>query len=193
MPFKIEETSIKGLFRITPHFFEDERGYFIKDFEKLEFEAYGLPTEFYETNESKSRKGTLRGLHFQSEYSQGKLIRVIKGSVYDVAVDLRLDSETFGKWEAFELNERNHQMVYIPENFAHGFLTLENDTIFNYKCTNKYSPTHDSGILWNDNELNVLWPLDDIQNELLLSEKDKLLPTFSEIKKRLLEKRKNNE
>ena len=178
MSFKFKSTTIEGLITIEPHYFFDERGYFIKDFEKDIFASNGLPVEFYESNESKSKKGTLRGLHFQNNYSQGKLIRVIKGPVYDVAVDLRANSKTFGKWEAFYLSEYEQNMLYIPENFAHGFLTLENDTIFSYKCTNKYSPADDSGILWSDKDLAVSWPLELVNNEIIVSEKDKMLQSF---------------
>lgn len=182
MSFKFHKTSIEGLIRIDPHYFSDERGYFIKDFEKEIFSLNGLPTEFYEVNESKSKKGTLRGLHFQNNFSQGKLIRVIKGAVYDVAVDLRKDSKTFGKWEGFYLSEKDHNMLYIPKNFAHGFLTLEDDTIFSYKCTDKYSPVDDSGIIWNDEELAIKWPLELVSEKLIISEKDSNLQSFKEYK-----------
>ena len=130
MALSIERTPIEGLILIHPHVFEDERGYFIKDFERNFFSENGLPVDFLETNESKSKKGTIRGLHFQQRFSQGKLIRVIKGAVYDVAVDLRFGSSTFGKWMGFELSEYNHNVLYIPEGFAHGFLALEDDSIF---------------------------------------------------------------
>lgn len=179
MAFKFIKTNIEGLILIEPHQFCDERGYFIKDFEKDIFEANGLPTKFYECNESKSKKGTLRGLHFQTRNSQGKLIRVIKGAVYDVAVDLRKDSPTFGKWQGFYLNEENRNMLYIPENFAHGFLSLEDDTIFSYKCTDKYNPEYDSGIKWDDKEINIEWPLDKVQ-DIIISEKDNVLQSFNE-------------
>lgn len=122
MAISIQKTSIEGLTLIHPHVFEDQRGYFIKDFEKSVYEQNGLPILFYECNESKSKKGTIRGLHFQQKFSQGKLIRVTKGAVFDVAVDLRFDSTTFGKWEGFILSEFNHDVLYIPEGFAHGFL-----------------------------------------------------------------------
>lgn len=182
MSFKFTNTKIKGLLLIEPHFFLDERGYFIKDFEKETFFKQGLPIEFYESNESKSKKGTLRGLHFQKRYSQGKLIRVIKGAVYDVAVDLRKDSKTFGKWQGFYLSEKDQKMLYIPENFAHGFLTLEEDTIFSYKCTNKYSPTDEDGIIWNDDILSIDWPLQLVDYKSIISEKDSKLQSFMEFK-----------
>lgn len=180
MGFNFSETSIKGLVLIEPHFFMDDRGYFIKDFEEEEFRRANLPIVFSETNESKSKKGTLRGLHFQENNPQGKIVRVIKGAVYDIVVDLRKESESFGKWEGFYLTESNRKMLYIPENFAHGFLTLEDDTIFNYKCTSKYIPTDDSGILWNDETLQIKWPLNLIGENLIISDKDRKLQKFNE-------------
>ena len=181
MPFEFKKTSIEGLTLITPHIFKDERGYFIKDFEKDIFEKNNLPTYFYETNESKSKKGTIRGLHFQKKHSQGKLIRVIKGTVFDVAVDLRCNSKTFGKWEGFILSEHNNQVLYIPKGFAHGFLALDDENIFSYKCTDIYSPENDSGIRFDDPEINIKWPTENL--ELIISEKDKKLQTFAEFKR----------
>lgn len=181
MPFKFHETSIEGLTIIEPHIFEDERGYMIKDFEKNIFSEQGLPDFFIECNESKSKKGTLRGLHFQQRYSQGKLIRVIKGKVFDVAVDLRFNSKTFGKWEGFELSDRNHNVLYIPKGFAHGYLALEEDSIFSYKCTDIYSPEYDSGIRFNDVDIGIKWPFNIVGKEnIIISEKDKKLMSFSE-------------
>ncbi len=186
MALSIERTPIEGLTLIHPHVFEDERGYFIKDFESRFYAENGLPTEFLETNESKSKKGTIRGLHFQQKFSQGKLIRVIKGSVYDVAVDLRFDSPTFGKWMGFELSEYNHDVLYIPEGFAHGFLALEDDSIFSYKCTNKYAPEFDSGVKFDDPEIGVEWPVDRVGgwNYVITSEKDAKLQSFREFVER---------
>ena len=182
MALSIEKTPIKGLTIIHPHVFEDERGYFIKDFERSFYLKNGLPVDFIETNESKSKKGTIRGLHFQQRFSQGKLIRVIKGSVYDVAVDLRFDSPTFGKWMGFELSEYNHNILYIPDGFAHGFLALDDDSIFSYKCTNKYAPEFDSGILYNDPEIGVKWPVDRVGGweHVITSAKDAMLQTLKE-------------
>lgn len=182
MALSIERTPIEGLTLIHPHVFEDERGYFIKDFESSFYAANGLPVEFLETNESKSKKGTIRGLHFQQRFSQGKLIRVIKGVVYDVAVDLRFGSPTFGKWMGFELSEYNHDVLYIPEGFAHGFLALEDDSIFSYKCTNKYAPEFDSGVRFNDPEIGVEWPVDRVGgwDKVITSAKDSKLQSFSE-------------
>lgn len=167
---------------IHPHVFEDERGYFIKDFERNFYAENGLPVDFLETNESKSKKGTIRGLHFQQRFSQGKLIRVIKGAVYDVAVDLRLGSPTFGKWMGFELSEYNHDVLYIPDGFAHGFLALEDDSIFSYKCTNKYAPEFDSGVLFNDTEIGVEWPVERVGgwDKVITSAKDSKLQSYRE-------------
>ncbi len=182
MALSLEKTPIEGLTIIHPHVFEDERGYFIKDFEASFFKTNGLPIEFLETNESKSKKGTIRGLHFQQHYSQGKLIRVIKGAVFDVAVDLRFGSPTFGKWMGFELSEYNHDILYIPDGFAHGFLALEDDSIFSYKCTNKYAPEFDSGIRFNDADINVEWPVDKIGgwDKVITSEKDAKLQSLKD-------------
>lgn len=184
MALAIEKTPINGLTLIHPHVFEDERGYFIKDFERTFYQENDLPTDFLETNESKSKKGTIRGLHFQQKFSQGKLIRVIKGAVYDVAVDLRFGSETFGKWMGFELSEYNHNVLYIPEGFAHGFLALEDDCIFSYKCTNKYAPEFDSGVRFNDPEIGVEWPVEKVGgwNNVITSAKDSQLQSFGDFK-----------
>ncbi len=186
MAITIERTPIEGLTLIHPHVFEDERGYFIKDFEAHLYEENNLPVKFFEFNESKSKKGTIRGLHFQQKFSQGKLIRVIKGAVFDVAVDLRFGSPTFGKWMGFELSEYNHDVLYIPKGFAHGFLALEDDTIFSYKCTNKYAPEFDSGIRYNDPDINVEWPVELIGGweNVITSEKDSKLQSLEEFIKR---------
>ena len=182
MALTLERTPIEGLVLIHPHVFEDVRGYFIKDFEKTFYEENGLPVIFLETNESKSKKGTIRGLHFQQDFSQGKLIRVIKGAVYDVAVDLRFGSPTFGKWMGFELSEYNHDVLYIPEGFAHGFLALEDDSIFSYKCTNKYAPEFDSGVRFNDPDIGVEWPVNRVGgwDSVITSAKDSKLQTLKE-------------
>jgi len=182
MALSIERTPIEGLTIIHPHVFEDARGYFIKDFEEGFYKANNLPTEFFEFNESKSKKGTIRGLHFQEKFSQGKLIRIIKGAVFDVAVDLRKGSPTFGQWMGFELSEYNHDVLYIPQGFAHGFLALEDDCIFSYKCTNRYAPEFDSGIRFNDPDINVEWPVDRVGgwSNVITSAKDSALQSFQE-------------
>ncbi len=178
--FKKIETPIKDLYIIEPQVFGDNRGFFMEFWNKRNFEEIGLNMEFVQDNHSKSRKGVLRGLHFQTKNSQGKLVRCIKGKVYDVAVDLRKGSKTFGKYFGIELTEENKKMFYIPEGFAHGFLALTEEVEFLYKATNYYTPEYESGIIWNDKDINIDWPLEKygIKEDLLLSEKDRKLQTF---------------
>jgi dTDP-4-dehydrorhamnose 3,5-epimerase len=169
------KTSIDGLLIIKPDVFKDERGYFFESYNKERFAKAGLNMDFVQDNESKSDKGVLRGLHFQKPpYAQGKLVRVIKGSVMDVAVDLRKESPTYGKWESVVLTEENKLQFWIPEGFAHGFVALEDNTIFNYKCTNVYNKESEGSILWNDPDINISWNIDNP----ILSEKDKISPLF---------------
>lgn len=174
------ETKIDGLVIIEPSVFGDHRGYFMETYNEAEFHKVGLTMRFVQDNESKSGKGVLRGLHFQTRFSQGKLVRVTKGEVYDVAVDLRNGSPTYGQWAGVLLTEANKTMFYIPEGFAHGFLVVSEEAVFNYKCTNLYAPEYDGGIRWNDPEVGIEWPLDKI-DEVLLSEKDGQLPFLREI------------
>ena len=179
--FKRIETGIEGLCIIEPTVFGDNRGFFLESYSKKEFESIGINEEFVQDNHSKSKKGVLRGLHFQTKHSQGKLVRVIKGSVYDVAVDIRKGSKTYGQWYGIELSEENKKMFYIPAGFAHGFLTLEDDTEFQYKCTDIYAPQYDSGIMYDDSDLNIDWKLKGYGiEELTLSEKDKKHQLFRE-------------
>lgn len=169
------KTSIDGLLIIKPDVFKDDRGYFYESYNKERFAKEGLTMTFVQDNESKSCKGVLRGLHFQKPpFAQGKLVRVIKGSVMDVAVDLRKDSLTYGKWESVVLTEDNKLQFWIPEGFAHGFVALEDNTIFNYKCTNVYNKESEGSILWNDPDININWNIDNP----ILSEKDKISPLF---------------
>ena len=169
------KTSIDGLLIIKPDVFKDDRGYFYESYNKERFAKAGLMIDFVQDNESKSSKGVLRGLHFQKPpFAQGKLVRVIKGSVMDVAVDLRKDSPTYGKWESVVLTEENKLQFWIPEGFAHGFVALEDNTIFNYKCTNVYNKESEGSILWNDPDININWNIDNP----ILSEKDKISPLF---------------
>lgn len=175
--FKFIATSIPDLYIVESNVFGDQRGYFMENYSKREFHQAGLTMEFVQDNESKSKKGVLRGLHFQTKHSQGKLVRVIKGQVYDVAVDLRAGSPTFGKWEGILITEENKRQFYIPEGFAHGFLVLSDEAIFTYKCTDYYAPEYDAGILWNDPDIGIRWPLEEI-DEIILSDKDKVQPTF---------------
>ena len=173
--FEIIKTPIKDLVIIQPKIFGDSRGFFQETYNKKSFAEHGLMMEFVQDNHSKSRKGVLRGLHFQTKFTQGKLVRVVKGSVYDVAVDLRKDSKTYGQWYGVILTGENKTMFYIPEGFAHGFITLEDDTEFLYKCTDLYSPEYDSGILWSDETIGIDWRLEEFgisHDELTISEKD---------------------
>ena len=180
-------TEIKGLFIIEPQIFEDGRGFFLESYNYNTFKEIGIENIFVQDNHSKSLKGVLRGLHFQKEeYSQAKLVRVLKGAVLDIVVDLRKNSETFGKYVAVELNEKNKKMLFIPKGFAHGFLTLEDDTEFVYKCDNFYNPKSEVGIIWNDIDLNIDWNLDKYnikEKELIISEKDKKNITFKEYRR----------
>ena len=170
---EIIKTIIPEVCIIKPKVFEDQRGYFFESFNKQVFKKNNLPTEFVQDNQSKSNKGVLRGLHLQlPPYAQGKLVRVIKGAVLDVAVDVRKNSATYGKYVAQELTESNKLMMWIPEGFAHGFLTLEDNTIFQYKCTNVYNKDAERAIRWNDSDININW---NIENPIL-SEKDIISP-----------------
>ncbi|MDG5491094.1 dTDP-4-dehydrorhamnose 3,5-epimerase [Psychroserpens sp. SPM9] len=176
----IEETNLKDCFVIIPHVFEDNRGYFFESFNKNKFkDITGKAVDFVQDNESKSSKGVLRGLHFQiGAYEQSKLIRVVKGRILDVCVDLRKNEPSFGHYFSVELSDKNKKQVFIPKGFAHGFLVLEDNTVINYKCDNFYSKNHERGIIFNDTDLNINW--NDSPSDLVLSEKDKSLPTLSE-------------
>lgn len=170
--FNFIETKIKDLYIIEPKCFGDNRGYFMETYSKKAFNEAGLTMEFVQDNESRSKKGVLRGLHFQTKHTQGKLVRVTDGSVYDVAVDLRKGSPTYGQWEGILLTAENKKQFYVPEGFAHGFLVVSDYATFNYKCTDFYAPEYDGGVLWNDPDIGVEWPLEGIK-DILLSEKDK--------------------
>ena len=178
--FIFNRTSIDGVFIIEPKVFGDNRGYFMETYNREDFSGAGLNMTFVQDNESRSSKGVLRGLHFQRKHSQGKLVRVTKGEVFDVAVDLRIGSSTYGKWESVILSEENKKQFYIPEGFAHGFLVLSDEAVFNYKCTDFYTPEYDGGVMWNDLDINIKWPLGEIEN-ILLSEKDKNHPSLKEL------------
>lgn len=178
--FKFSETKIKGVYIIEPTVFGDNRGYFMETYNYNDFAEAGLDMKFVQDNQSKSRKGVLRGLHFQTKHPQGKLVRVISGEVFDVAVDLRPDSETFGKWEGVLLSAENKKQFYIPEGFAHGFVVLSDEAEFVYKCTDFYDPSGEGGLLWNDKDIGIDWPIPE-GTEILLSEKDKVNKTFKEI------------
>ncbi len=172
---EIIKTKIEGLLIIKPDVFFDERGYFFESFNEQRFIDNELNARFVQDNESKSQKGVLRGLHFQDPpYAQGKLVRVIKGAVLDVAVDLRTNSATYGQWKSIELTEDNKLMYWIPAGFAHGFLTLQDDTIFSYKCTKPYNKESEGSIQWDDADLNIDWGFDNP----IISEKDANSPNF---------------
>ncbi len=174
---EIIETKIPGLLIIKPQIFEDDRGYFFESFNNDKFINAGIDVRFVQDNESKSQKGVLRGLHFQKPpYAQGKLVRVMRGAVLDVAVDIRKDSPTYGQWESIKLSGDNKMMYWIPAGLAHGFLTLEDDTIFFYKCTNTYNRESEGSIRWDDPTLNINWGT----NDPILSEKDKDAPLFKD-------------
>lgn len=179
--FNFIETDIKDLYIIEPTVFGDDRGYFMETYNYNDFKNAGLDMVFVQDNQSKSKKGVLRGLHFQKNNPQGKLVRVIKGEVFDVAVDLRKNSNTFGKWQGIILSEENKKQFYVPEGFAHGFLVLSDEAEFVYKCTRFYDPSDEGGLMWNDPDINIRWP--NINNlEILLSEKDKKNKKLKDIK-----------
>jgi len=178
--FNFNKTKLDGVYIIEPKVFWDERGYFIEIYNKEQFSEAGLNMTFVQDNESKSSKGVLRGLHFQKKHSQGKLIRVTRGEVFDVAVDLRSGSPTYRQWEGVILSEENKKQFYIPKGFAHGFLVLSDEAVFNYKCTDFYAPEYDGGVMWNDPDINITWPLERIEN-VILSEKDKTHPNLKDL------------
>ena len=182
--FKKIETSIDGVYVIEPTVYGDHRGYFMETYSEEEFAAIGLNYKFVQDNQSKSRKGVLRGLHFQKENTQAKLVRCIKGEVFDVAVDLRPGSATYGKWEGVILSEENKKMFMIPRGFAHGFLVLSEEAEFTYKCDDVYNPNAEGGLAWNDKDVNIDWPLGDMKiDDLLTSEKDAKWPSLEELRK----------
>lgn len=173
------ETEISGLWIMEPKVFADDRGYFMESFKKSDFEKHIGQVDFIQDNESKSSFGVLRGLHYQKgEYSQAKLVRVIKGRVYDVAVDLRKDSPTFGKHVGVELSEDNKKQFFIPRGFAHGFLVMSEEAVFTYKVDNVYAPQYEGSILFNDPALCIQWPVD--EKQLILSDKDRNAVLLSE-------------
>ncbi len=181
----VNKTPIEGLYVIEPCIHGDERGYFTETYNPNDFAEHGLTMRFVQDNESMSRKGVLRGLHYQKQHPQGKLVRALQGAVYDVAVDLRQGSATFGQWYGVELSHENHRMFYIPEGFAHGYLTLSDAAVFAYKVTDFYHPGDEGGIRWNDVKVGVLWP--GVQGErmadgtpLLINERDRNFPALKD-------------
>ena len=174
---------IEGLSVITPQVFGDRRGYFMETYNYNDFAEAGIDVKFVQDNQSASTKGVLRGLHFQIEHPQDKLVRVIRGEVYDVAVDLRRDSKTFGKWFGVVLSEENKKQFFIPKDFAHGFLVLSDEAEFCYKVTDFYHPNDEGGIMWDDEDLGVDWPLPEgmTKDDVNLSDKDRINPSFKEV------------
>jgi len=175
---KINETNLEGVLHVEPKVFGDERGFFLETYNKQRYMAAGLPdVSFIQDNHSRSSKGVLRGLHFQLNNPQGKLVQVATGAVFDVAVDIRVGSPTFGQWYGCILSEENHHQLWIPPKFAHGFCVLSDTADFCYKCTDYYHPEDEGGLLWNDSGLGIEWPLSDPK----LSEKDKIYPCLRDI------------
>lgn len=178
------KTKIKDLLIIEPKLFGDERGFFYETFQAERYKAAGIDVDFVQDNRSRSTQGVLRGLHFQKNKPQGKLVTVTDGEVFDVAVDLRPNSKTFGQYESVILTGKNKLQFYVPSGFAHGFCVLSDTADFQYKCTDYYDPLDEGGLLWNDTDLQIAWPI----SKPLLSDKDKTQPTLNEIKKKLVER-----
>lgn len=178
----IQKTHIDGLVIIKPTVIGDDRGAFMEVYNKKDLEEVGIQDKFVQENWSKSAKGVLRGIHYQKNYSQSKLVRVIKGEIYDVAVDLRKNSATYGKYYGVILNETNKLQFYIPKGFGHGMLVLEEGTEIEYKCDEFYHPEEEAGIMWNDKDINIAWPLEKVggAGKVILSNKDKMWKNLKE-------------
>lgn len=181
MPITVTSCPIEGLYEIAPKVFGDERGYFFEAWSERDFAAAGLTMRFVQDNQSKSSKGVLRGLHFQKTHPQGKLVRAIQGEVFDVAVDVRPGSQTYGQWYGVILSGEKQNQFYISPGFAHGFLVLSDTAIFAYKCTDFYHPEDEGGLIWNDPSIGIDWP--EIGSGVLLSEKDKKHPLLKDIQR----------
>lgn len=179
--FKFIHTKIKDVFIIEPTVFFDERGFFMETYNLNDYKLNDMGMDFVQENHSKSKKGVLRGLHFQIKHPQGKLVRVVKGEVFDVAVDLRKNSDTYGDWVGVFLSENNKKQFYVPEGFAHGFLVLSDEAEFLYKCTDFYHPEDEGGIAYDDEDIAIDWPVGGL-NKITLSDKDKKFKKLSEIK-----------
>ncbi len=180
--FNFQQTSIPDLYIVEPVVFGDSRGYFMETYNSAEFFAAGLTMSFVQDNQSMSRQGVLRGLHFQQHSPQGKLVRVLSGEVFDVAVDIREDSATYGKWEGVVLSAENKRQLYIPEGFAHGFLVLSETAEFSYKCSSFYDPSDQCGIIYSDPELNINWEKH-YNGDILVIQRDLAFPTLTEWEK----------
>ena len=178
------KTKLDGVYIIEPKIYPDSRGYFFESYNELEFQANGIPNRFVQDNQSKSVKGVLRGLHFQDKFPQGKLVRVIKGEVFDVALDIRENSDSFGKLYSIILSKENGKQFYIPPGFAHGFIVLSDEAEFCYKVTDFYHPDDQKGIAWNDPYLNIKWPIKEYCiEEVILSDKDQHNLSYEEFLK----------
>lgn len=177
--FTFNETSIEGVYKIDVKKIGDNRGYFMETYKGCDFKAAGINNDFIQDNQSKSKKGVLRGLHFQKKFPQAKLVRCIEGEVFDVCVDLRKNSPTYGKWEGVILSAEKGNQFYIPRGFAHGFLVLSEYATFCYKCDEVYHPEDEGGLMWDDKDIDIKWPC---VSEILLSEKDKCHPLLKENK-----------
>jgi dTDP-4-dehydrorhamnose 3,5-epimerase len=173
----IKTTSLEGVLIIEPDIFRDNRGFFLETFNQNRYNEYGIGCTFVQDNLSFSVQGTLRGLHFQNQHPQAKLVQAVTGEVFDVAVDIRPVSNTFGRWEGIHLSDQNKRQLFIPEGFAHGFCVLSETAHFLYKCTDFYNPKDEGGIIWSDPDIAIDWP---IQNPIV-SDKDKQFPRFSEL------------
>lgn len=169
--FTFTECEIEGVYIIEPRCISDNRGYFMETYNYEDFEKAGLPQVFVQDNQSLSKRGVLRGLHYQKNHPQGKLVRVLKGEIFDVAVDIRKDSKTYGKWVGVHLTAESNKQLYVPEGMAHGFLVLSEEAEFVYKCTRYYHPEDEGGIRYDDEDLNISWPIPE-NMELIFSEKD---------------------
>ena len=184
MPFEFEQLKIRDVILVKPKVFGDNRGFFLESYKKSDFFANGIDVEFNQDNHSKSTKGVLRGLHYQAKpYGQAKLVRCARGKIFDVAVDMRPNSDTFGQYVKVELSEENKQMLFIPEGFAHGFVVLSDEAELLYKASGEYAPQADRGVLWSDKDINIDWEID---FEPILSEKDKVQPVLKDINKKEL-------
>ncbi|MDR0669331.1 MAG: dTDP-4-dehydrorhamnose 3,5-epimerase [Treponema sp.] len=179
MPFTFTPCPLPGLFEIQPTVFADSRGYFFENYSQRDYAAAGIAVPFVQDNQSRSVKGVLRGLHFQKDHPQGKLVRAVFGEVFDVAVDIRPASPGYGKWHAVMLSGEKQNQFYIPPGFAHGFLVVSESAVFAYKCTDFYHPEDEGGIVWNDPDIAITWP--DIGMDYMLSGKDKKLPAFASL------------
>lgn len=174
----VTKGEIDGLLILEPAVYGDERGYFMESYNKRDFKEAGIDNVFVQDNQSLSKKGVLRGLHYQINYPQSKLVRVLRGEIYDVAVDMRKGSPTFGQWHGVYLSDTNQKQFFLPKGFAHGFLVLSDEAVFLYKCDDYYHPEDEAGIIWNDKVLGVVWPIERV-GKITISEKDGKLPVFA--------------